>query len=413
MKLRTERDQFEVVQPVSFEPHVCLPAKLHHRCDDARYLVGLILRKLAVGDTDHGAVLLSAKFLGNVIAKDDAKAVIDSLIEREAITRDYYRPGERCFGYRLHDRFKGDSHCRVPLTDRRLCRALSRWHSEYRAREEAKFEPVHKHLRDLQWQLAIDRDQAQAALDALPGPQRAFDLQSILVRDLERHRMHFSLGQYGRVANSITGLSRSVRPALRHKGEPLVCLDLKNAQPAFVASAVRDRTRTTTKPCIYDSENCPPDGSASTELYCKLTQEGRWYEYLRKSCGEATFSRDDIKKRFLTDVLACRPVNKRGKLYPSLVRSTFEAAFPEVWAFIRETNKKDHATLIRALQRAESSLVIGSVCERLRVHHPDRFVITLHDAIYSTERTMPIVEQGFLDAFQEQDFKLHYEIKAA
>ena len=55
--------------------------------------------------------------------------------------------------------------------------------------------------------------------------------------------------------------------------------------------------------------------------------------------------RDAVKKALLRDVLA-----KKG-LYPSPFEDVFQSIFPSVHQFVRWVNRKDHATLIRILQR--------------------------------------------------------------
>ncbi len=93
---------------------------------------------------------------------------------------------------------------------------------------------------------------------------------------------------------------------------------------------------------------------------------------------------------------------------PLNVEDVFPCLWPPISRYIRATNKDglEHANLIRELQRAESSLVIGQVCERLRVHHPGMFVLSLHDALYSIEDNMAAITREFERAFSENGYRM-------
>jgi len=107
-----------------------------------------------------------------------------------------------------------------------------------------------------------------------------------------------------------------------------------------------------------------------------------------------------VKLAFLRDVLA-----KRGS-YPSRVEQAFRMLFPGVHAFIRAVNRRDHGELIRHLQRLESWLVVEQVAPRLVGRVP---CVTLHDAIYSTLRSLTAVEATFEEVFDE--IGIHLKLK--
>lgn len=400
------------VLPATFEPCQFLPERLHRRADDARYIVSTILWKRAYGRTDErGRVPLMGRYLKRIMATHDYKAVLDSLLERGVICRDRYVVGETPYSYWLDDRYRADAHVRVDATDRRLIRAMDRFRCEQADEQASRMRPVHRHLQRIQFQLGIDAEQAAESLLALPSARNGFDSQGVLVRDLRERRLHFSVGRYGRVANSITNLSRHVRPSLHHRGDPLHQIDIRCCQPGLLGQLVNKHSgkkqagekgegagpRVTT----YDSQNEPLGGVglASLERYLTLTQSGVFYDFLVSEMDGMT--RDEIKKRFLCDVLAKRKANNRGGEYQSRLEDRFAALFPPVYRFIRTVNKHgwEHANLIRQLQQAESSLVIGQVCESIRQTHPKMFLVTLHDAIFATEQNMPTIRSEFDRAF--------------
>jgi len=114
--------------------------------------------------------------------------------------------------------------------------------------------------------------------------------------------------------------------------------------------------------------------------------------------------RERVKIGFLRDVLA-----KRG-CYPSTVEQAFREAFPSVYSFIRAVNRRDHGELIRHLQRLESWLVVEQVAPRLIGRVP---CLTLHDAIYSTMRSLPTVEEAFAETFEALGIRLKVKTEAA
>lgn len=97
---------------------------------------------------------------------------------------------------------------------------------------------------------------------------------------------------------------------------------------------------------------------------------------------------------------------------PSEVEDAFRDLFPSVYAFIRQYNQDgfEHANLIRQLQREESKLVIETVCADLIKRYPDMFILTLHDAIFTTEPNIATVTDGFERAFKQMNFPMSLKI---
>jgi len=134
--------------------------------------------------------------------------------------------------------------------------------------------------------------------------------------------------------------------------------------------------------------------------FCLLASGGVLYEKLMADAG---LDRDSVKLGLLQDVLA-----KRGRYPPRLVESAFENTFPTVHRIIRAVNRRDHGTLIRLLQRAESWLVVETVAPRLLAQMP---IMTLHDAIFSRRRDVREVEAGFREVFGELGFEMGLKVE--
>lgn len=402
----------QFVLPESFDASQYLPARLSRRRDDANYLMSTILTKTARREVDgKGLVRLMGSFLSNIMAKDSYSDVIESLRANGAIERFPYSTGH-AFGFRLNARFITDRHVRVEATDPRLIRRLETFHSMNEGEATSKLQPVHQDLAARQTMLSIDSMQAGVILARLPPESNPFDAQGILVSNIVRRDFALGVGGTGRVFNNITGLKRELRPTLRVQGQHLSSIDIVNAQPALLGATMhsstthhtsRHRDSTGQSKGKYDSDLS--SGCHDAETYIKLVQAGEFYDFMTDAF-KPKLSRTEIKKRFLVDVLA-----KKGG-YPSPLENKFLELFPTVHRFVRSINATHHANLIRRLQVEESSLVIGRVAADFMVRNPDAFVISLHDAIYSTPGNLPALEQSFHRCFTAIDFPMKLKIEA-
>ena len=304
------------------------------------------------------------------------------------------------------------------------------FHQQSAVERDARMKPVHQALARQQHRLRIDGDAARETLASLPPECNPFDVQGILIGDIEQHEFHVNVGRYGRIANNITSLKRELRKSLHVNREQLGSVDLSCAQPALLGKIIADSNSKTNDRREQGSSKA--DGSkAGTDgrreegreqskgkydsrfwdngdfgLYVELVTTGKFYGYMAEQLRGDGIGRDEIKRRFLVDVLA-----KKGR-YPSVVENAFQRLFPSVHGFIRWTNRdgQEHANLIRELQRAESAFVIETVVDELVRHHPRMFVISLHDALYTTVGNVPKVEQAFRRAFDRTGFPMAVKV---
>lgn len=421
---------YSSVLPESFDPgeFLNLP-KLRPRADDACYFMGLILIKRARGQADEtGVVRLRAGYLRNVMHQRDAKRVVDALLEGGAVRRSPYKVGERSFGYRLSDRFIDDRHVRHPITDTALIRRLESFHAIADHERKLRMKPVHFALERQQYRLRIHGDQAREIIAGLPPKSNPFDVQGVLVADIEHGDFHCNVGQYGRFTNNITSLKREVRSTLHVNGQRLTSVDISCCQPALIGQLAGEAKGKGTHgagsepdrgnhPSIYDahSEGAAEGGLVSLgdlERYCAAVQAGTFYELMVAELSAKGIGREELKRRFLADVVAKKKANKYGAEYPSDIENTFRRLFPSVYGFIRRVNHDgwEHCNLIHQLQRAESKLVIETVAADLVTRFPEMFLITLHDAIYTTEQHLPQVVEAFHRAFDQTGFPMTLKI---
>lgn len=416
--------QHAFVLPENFDPSDYLKSpRLQRRLDDARYFVSLILRKLACRDIDsNGFVRLMAKHLKTMMHQTDYADVIDSLVDSGVVLRSFYSPNRHSYGYRLSGCFESADHKRVPVTDRRLRRRIDMFHAKEAEERRQRMRPVHFALEDLQRRLRIDGKLAREILATIPKSNK-FDIQGILVRDIEEGLYHCNVGRYGRFSNNISNLKRELRQALRVDGKPLAFVDLSCAQPTFLSRIIQTQSETTKRKkeeakeesnMILLSSPHPNDSSfdgPDVGRFQKLTQSGEFYDLMVSELADSRIDREAIKKRFLQDVIAKKKVNERGDEYQSDVEDTFRRLFPSVYAFVRYVNRNgnEHKNLIRILQREESRFVIETVVADLVSRHPRTFFITLHDAVYTTADNIAKVEAAFKRAFDANGFTMTYK----
>lgn len=93
--------------------------------------------------------------------------------------------------------------------------------------------PVHCGLERLQWRLQIDGRLAREILAGLPPSSNPFDVQGILIGDIERRDFRLNVGRYCRVSNNITSIKRELRAALNVDGLPLSHADSPHAGALF------------------------------------------------------------------------------------------------------------------------------------------------------------------------------------
>ncbi len=381
--------------------------KFHNRLDDGRYLVDLILRRISQDMVDdRGYVHLNAKLLDQVMRKSDRKILVDALIEREILDRrSAYQVGLQSFGYRIHRRFVADKHALTPASDGRLIRALERYKARARKIQYANWQRVHFDLEARQRGLMIDIDQADDIISSLPAESNPFDIQRIIARNILERKHRLTLGTSGRISNAITSMKREVREALRdNKNKHLTSVDLKNAQPAFLGQEAAE-TKVTHYDCRF---------GADLRIYVEQTSIGVLYEALMKLMterGKTDTTRDEIKKRFLCDVIAKRKANADGAEYPSDLEDVFARSYPTVFRFIRAVNRDgwEHKNLIRLLQRREADLVIHRVAAGLMAKSQSLFV-TLHDSIFAEMDSTNEVEREFRAAFSERGFQMALKV---
>ena len=93
------------------------------------------------------------------------------------------------------------------------------------------------------------------------------------------------------------------------------------------------------------------------------------------------------------------PAKKAKKTKKSKETRSFKRLFPSVFKTIRLLKKKSYKNVAHLLQRCESSIIIGRVCTRMMVEHPDVPLYTIHDAVLTTKEHVQTVENVMNEVF--------------
>ena len=427
--------------PASFEPAEVLPARLCRRADDARWFVHTVATKTAHGETDEsGYVRLDSRVLRRVMSKRTQPAVVRALVDAGVIDPPApYFAGVRAKGYRLTEKTLGERCKLVEVQDRQLAKRLQRERERLQREEASRWLPIHHELAESQRALTI-LSAAGAILDGL-APEAQL-CQRVLVENIERGTLKFTVSNTGRCFNGLTGLKRDLRKMIRLGGQPIGGADIRCAQPTLLAVLVRlaDRRNVPTykrliRPLLDALDRCPPARrplsglsglllalsgeragapplAADSALFESVVLGGDLYAQLVVECREAevVLPADPEEARDRVKVLLMRDVLAKNGCYGSPFESVFRGAFPSVHRFVRWINRGDHAELIRTLQRLESWLVVENVAPRLVGRLP---VVTLHDAIYARTEDLPAVVDAFGETFEKLGIQLRVKTETS
>ena len=422
--------------PKSFEPLDYLKTlKLQMRADDARWFIDTIVRKTAnrIVD-DKGCVRLDSQILKSVMHKHTYAEVIGSLEDGGVVESLSYSVKNKMTGYRLSMKFLSEQHKRVLATDPRLIeRAFASLENpRHYSDQQQNLDPIHVALNAEQQRLSIS-DEADEVLQTI-NP-KAILCQDCLIGNIRRKDFPFTVSSTGRVFNAITGLKKVLRKTVRLDGKPIASVDLRCAQPAFLALLIEQtaaaagqkqslrgvRCRGRGEPgagrgeregeqprnrnliCIpivpyLGGEFCQETAmSEDFKTYKSLVCSGEFYPELARITG---MDIGYVKHDFIVDVLA-KNVVKCGD-YPSPVESAFAGAFPSVFRVIKKARESE-LSVIGLLQKMESSMVIHGVCKKLIGSVP---CVTVHDEVYSTCDCICDVEKAFYSTFDDIGFSM-------
>jgi hypothetical protein len=140
--------------------------------------------------------------------------------------------------------------------------------------------------------------------------------------------------------------------------------------------------------------------------WVRLVESGDLYTHLMSLMGWDERRRGEFKDDELFSVMYGNPLNfgwrkSRDRLLsPSVLKPILANHFPTVYTFlVHQHNKHGLGGLARAMQRAESDLMIKRVCGVMTEKFPAAPLLTVHDSILTTAPWVGKVERYIIEEF--------------
>jgi hypothetical protein len=269
-------------------------------------------------------------------------------------------------GYRLAQAFRDTTFRLVPVTNKAFIKRT-------RNAPNACTTRLHRHLQKQLWRIKsrspgdIPEDHAQVLQLVNDGAR---------VQNPEDE-------SGGRFHSTITNMRKELRQYLRVDGERLMEADIRNCQPLMLVPVLEEH------------------GTACPE-YRNLCEDGTLYEFL---AGRAGISREEAKQ----DLIASAFFGRNGSNSPT--KTAFRQAFPKVAQAIRNIKRLDYAELSKRLQRAESDIIIRTVCQRLYKERPDMFFTPIHDSVVAKPGDIETVACIIRESFARKRLNPKIEIQ--
>lgn len=91
------------------------------------------------------------------------------------------------------------------------------------------------------------------------------------------------------------------------------------------------------------------------------------------------------------------------------MEQAFRTSFSGVWSLIRRGNRDDSWALLKELQRVDSDLVVGQVCQRLSESDCGRCV-SLYDSVVCRREQLGGVQAALHQQFEEMGVGLRLKV---
>jgi len=199
-----------------------------------------------------------------------------------------------------------------------------------------------------------------------------------------------------RYNSSITSLNKFVRPFLLVNNKPLVSVDIKSSQPYLLASLLNINFYNKDNKNKYNYYSIKPVGGSilfprflegkekGIEQYQNISFEDDFYSIvLRNELGRepTTIERNSLKHKTMQFLFYNNPKAKQKSELKYLVKQ-----YPQINEFIGSClNGVGVKRFSYLLQRAESFLVLDTVCVEFNNKFKSAPFFTIHDAVLTTE----------------------------
>lgn len=216
-----------------------------------------------------------------------------------------------------------------------------------------------------------------------------------IIEDINKGILYYNRSySNNRFNSSITSLNKVVRPFLLVNNKPLISIDIKSSQPYILASVLNYNFYN--KESRYNYYSIDPVGGSilfprflegkekGIEQYRNISFEDDFYSIvLRNELGRepTTIERNSLKHKTMQFLFYNNSKAKQKSELSYLVNQ-----FPQVNDFIVSClNSIGEKRFAYLLQRAESFLVLDTVCVEFNNEYKSAPFFTIHDAVLTTE----------------------------
>lgn len=329
-----------------------------------------------------------------IISYRKTVAIIKDLIKWGILECDYKKKiGSKSFGYRFppNSPSYSDTFCKTEVKDKLIIKKMNNWKEKQRKEAEAAGED-YLHLYNFIWQIDIQYEKAIRYINKNYIPFTSdYESRKLMIELIKERDIFFKVDKKGeRAHTNLTNLASDLRPFITYKGKKLAQVDLKNSQPFLFNLLIRERINWS-----------KPEQVDEYTRFRKLTEEGKFYEFLMNEFGIEDDNRKEFKLLFFGRVffdVNRKELKKEEKMFQNL--------FPTIFGFIRDFKENDYTNLAIQLQKAESKAIIHKCVRKIREENPDMFISTIHDSIVCEPENINYISSIIKDVFE-----LNYNLK--
>lgn len=332
-------------------------------------------------DSQGGFYQLNKEILESIISKKYRLQIIRYLVSIGLIevNHSYSTASHISKGYRLTEKANVSKWHEISIKDRLLIYKLENWQKKLQAdtnkqisKKGGGYQITNYWLNEIK----ISNDVLNEIETISNGIKK--DAYLMQVDRINKGRKFRVIDLNNRFHHNLTNLKREFRKYLTIENEPLKSIDVVASQPTFLAILLDKVTNNTNS-----------EIQAEITVYKEVLNKHDFYTYLHGSNFVDHAERKQFKERFFSSVLFGKVSNMNTK-----IGKRFEREFPLIFDAIKKLKERHGSNYIaNTLQQIESKFIF-SLINHIDTVTGSRSIplVSLHDAIYTTENNIDTVE---------------------
>jgi hypothetical protein len=200
----------------------------------------------------------------------------------------------------------------------------------------------------------------------------------------------------GRNYTLMVSVPRNLRQFFSHGNQPLWVVDISSSHPLLHA-------------LLY------PADEDERKKYLSIVEDGRFLEFMNDASGgkvdlDDPDARSELKSQVFQEVFYSYSESQKG--LPKPFATIFQREFPVLWSVIASTKRtvgpKQSGPLAKTMQQTEAEIVADAILTLKDKPYP---LISIHDAIVTTEDGVEDVQTALLQSFITADLKPKLAVK--